>query len=352
MVRVIYHGRRAATIENADLRVTVLAEGGHIAEIFDKAAGVNPLWTPPWPTIEPSTYVPADDAMYGGGSDARLLAGIMGHNVCLDIFGPPSTLEAAQGLTAHGEGSVVPYELTAAGEHLVARASFPIAGMSFERQVLLRGRALQIRETLANRSATDRLIGWTQHVTLGPPFLARGTTQFRASAGRSKSFEAAFGADDYLAPGAEFEWPMAPASDGTTVDLRVFSRSPRSSAYTAHLMSNTATAFFIAFSPAFELALSYVWKRSDFPWMGIWEENHSRTDTPWNGRTMTRGMEFGLSPIPETREAMVQRGSLFGVPTCRRIASGESIAVEYYAVTQRATAIPELPAGVSSPPPI
>ena len=47
---------------------------------------------------------------------------------------------------------------------------------------------------------------------------------------------------------------------------------------------------------------------------------------------MTRGMEFGVSPMPETRDAMVQRGTLFGVPTFRRIASGESIAVEYYAM--------------------
>jgi hypothetical protein len=63
---------------------------------------------------------------------------------------------------------------------------------------------------------------------------------------------------------------------------------------------------------------------------------------PWNGRTMARGMEFGVSPIPETRDAMVARGTLFGVPTFRRIAAGESITVEYYAVLQRATAIPDL----------
>jgi hypothetical protein len=97
----------------------------------------------------------------------------------------------------------------------------------------------------------------------------------------------------------------------------------------------------VAFSPSLRLALSYVWKASDFPWMGIWEENHSRTSLPWNGRTMTRGMEFGLSPIPETREAMVQRKSLFGVPAFRLMASGESITVEYYASLQRARMIPE-----------
>ena len=92
--------------------MTVLEEGGHIAEIFDKRSGVNPLWTPPWPSIEPSTYSPARHAEYGDGTDAMLLAGIMGHNLCVDIFGGPSDEEAAAGLTPHGEASVVRYELT------------------------------------------------------------------------------------------------------------------------------------------------------------------------------------------------------------------------------------------------
>src|SRR5688572_31270058 len=51
-----YRGRRASTIENDNLRVTMLEEGGHIAEIFDKASGMNPLWTPPWPSTEPSVF--------------------------------------------------------------------------------------------------------------------------------------------------------------------------------------------------------------------------------------------------------------------------------------------------------
>ena len=342
MTTALYRGRRAATIQNTDLRVTVLEEGGHIAEIFDKAAGVNPLWTPPWPTMEPSHFGFADMGTYGGGSDARLLAGIMGHNLCLDIFGPPSDQEAIAGLTAHGEGSVVPYELTAIGEQLTARAHLPIAGLDFERVIVLRKRALHVRETVTNRSGAERPIGWTQHVTLGPPFLERGKTQFRASATRSTVFATPFGADDYLERGAEFDWPIAPARDGGVRDLRVFADAKHSSAYTAHLMDPTSPlAYFAAFSPHFRLVFGCVWRRADFPWMGIWEENHSRVDPPWNGRTMTRAMEFGVSPIPETREAMVRPGSLFGVPTFRRIAPGESIAVEYYVFLQPAEVIPE-----------
>ena len=41
-----YKGRKVARIENTSLRVTVTVEGGHIAEIFHKQTGVNPLWEP------------------------------------------------------------------------------------------------------------------------------------------------------------------------------------------------------------------------------------------------------------------------------------------------------------------
>ena len=100
-----YRGRRAVAIENDMLRVTVLLEGGHIAEIFDKETGVNPLWSPPWAPVDPTTFEPARNPEFGTADDARLLAGIMGHNICLDIFGGASPEEFAAGITAHADCS-------------------------------------------------------------------------------------------------------------------------------------------------------------------------------------------------------------------------------------------------------
>ena len=80
-------------IENDALRVTVLEDGGHIAEVLHKNSGVSPLWIPHWPSIEPSQFDPARHPAFGDGADGRLLAGIMGHNLCLDIFGGPSQAE-------------------------------------------------------------------------------------------------------------------------------------------------------------------------------------------------------------------------------------------------------------------
>jgi hypothetical protein len=89
------------------------------------------------------------------------------------------------------------------------------------------------------------------------------------------------------------------------------------------------------------LAFGYVWRREDFPWMGIWEENFSRMQQPWAGQSLTRGMEFGVSPFAESRREMIDRGRLFGVPTYRWIPAASRVSVEYWCVSQTAGAIPE-----------
>jgi hypothetical protein len=339
---LMYRDRRAAVIENADLRVTVLEEGGHIAEIFDKRAGVSPLWTPPWPSIEPSTFDPREHTAYGPGDDARLLAGIMGHNLCLDIFGGPSPEEAAAGITPHGEASVARYELDVVGGVLTMRALLPLAMMTIQRRVELVERAVRIHEAVENLAGVDRPIGWTQHVTLGPPFLQKGRTEFRASARQSKVYASDFGVADYLRAGAEFTWPNGPRADGGTADLQRFTDAHASSGYTAHLMDPAREhAFFVAFSRASRLAFGYVWKRADFPWMGIWEENQSRVASPWNGHALALGMEFGVSPFPETRRQMVDRGSLFETPTYRWLPARGRAEAAYWAVTSSADRVPE-----------
>jgi hypothetical protein len=93
-------------------------------------------------------------------------------------------------------------------------------------------------------------------------------------------------------------------------------------------------AYFTAWSPETGVLFGYRWKRSDFPWLGIWEENHSRQEPPWNGQTLTRGMEFGVSPMPETRRRMIDRGALFGVPAYRWIPARKSVRVHYTAFTR------------------
>lgn len=345
MAETTYRNRRAVQIENERVRVTVLAEGGHIAEILDKATGVNPLWTPPWPSIEPSAYNAAKHLAYGSDAESKLLAGIMGHNLCLDIFGGVSAEEAAAGLTVHGEAPVAAYEVTASGASLKLRATFPHAQLAFTRGIALDVDKIAFDETVENLTAMDRPVGWTQHVTMGPPFIEVGRTKFEAPCTKSKVFEGEFAAGGYMKPAAEFDWPMVPTKAGGMVDLRTYIDAPVSGGYTAHLMDPARpVSYFSAWSPSHKLLFGYVWKQADFPWLGIWEENHSRTAIPWGGQTLTRGMEFGVSPMPETRRRMIDRGGMFGVPGYRWIPARSKVSVRYYAFIRRAEGIEAAPA--------
>jgi hypothetical protein len=126
--------------------------------------------------------------------------------------------------------------------------------------------------------------------------------------------------------------------------MRTFIDLPVSGAYSAHLMNPAREdSYFLAWNPKSKVLIGYDWKQTDFPWLGIWEENRSRRQAPWNGKAITRGMEFGVSPMPETRRAMIERGSLFGVPGFRWIPAKSKVRVQYRAFLTTADAIPEEP---------
>lgn len=305
-------------IENEFVRLTVMERGGHIAELLDKRTGVSPLWVPPW-ADEPSPD-------FGNNAETRLLDGIFGHNLCLDLFGPPSDAEAACGVVAHAEGGVEPYRFEACEAGLIARCTLRSSQLEFTRAIRLNGRRALIEEAVENLSVFDRPIAWTQHVTLGPPFLERGRTEFRIPATKSRA----------IGETEDFDWP-GPRK------LNTFTNEESSAGYTAHLMNPAQPqSYFIAWSPTAQVACAYVWERADFPWLGIWEENHSRPHSPWNGRTLTRGMEFGVSPFPETRRQMIERGTLFGAPCYRWIDARGRLTVRYYAAIAPASQLPAL----------
>ncbi|MEZ5398512.1 MAG: hypothetical protein R2729_02520 [Bryobacteraceae bacterium] len=344
MPAITYRNRKAHRIENEQIAVTVTQEGGHIASILHKASGVNPLWTPQWESIEPSSYDAAKHTGYGADAEAKLLAGIFGHNLCLDLFGGPSEEEAAAGITVHGESSVASYAISEQGGELVQQAEFPQARLGFERRIRLEADGvLAIREAVENLSALDRPSAWTQHVSLGAPFVEPGVTQFRAPGTKSKVLEVDFAdGKGHQKIGATFDWPLCPRKEGGAIDLRVYPGEKVSAGYTATLMDpHREQAFFVGWHPKWKLAFGYVWNRADFPWLGRWEENRSRTHAPWAGREITCGMEFGVSPMPETRRAMIERRELFGVPGYRWLPARKKVTVDYHAFVREATRVPE-----------
>ena len=192
-----------------------------------------------------------------------------------------------------------------------------------------RGSVLRVQGKRREPVGDDRPVGWTEHVTLGPPFLEKGVTEFRASATRSKVFEACLrsgrlprsGSGVRLAGGAaprrRHRGP-APLHRSRSVE-RLHGASDGSAA---------RAAYFVAFSPPPGWRSATSGGGRTFRGWASGKRTRSRLHPPWNGQAMTRGMEFGVSPFPESRREMIERGRLFDVPTFRWIPAATLVTVE------------------------
>lgn len=330
-----YHGRRAWTLRNDKIQVVITPGGGHIASITlrsGRGAGLNPLWLPPWQSVEPGAWK-KDPAAYGGKPAAQLLSSILGQNIALDFFGAPSNAEAAAGIPVHGEAASLNWTARqTSSDRITYTTTLPAAQMRVTRTVALKpgSSAVWITETVENLSALDRPFGWNQHPTLGPPFVTSGETYFDAPGTWSQVYPKEFSKGERLQRGAEFEWPNAVGKGGQSVDLRPFPVGKKNSDYTATLIDpKRKWAYFTATNAKKGLLVGYAWPRADWPWLANWEENHFRDGAPWRGKAVARGMEFGTTPWAESRRDAITLGKLHGVPVYRWISARAKQTLSY-----------------------
>jgi hypothetical protein len=297
---------------------------------------VNPLWRPQWSTIDPGQYKAGKHRrLYGPPPDGPLLAGIAGHSLSFDHFGPPSHEEIAAGLTTHGEAPALQWKLQkksgSSRPTLRYGQTLPKAQIDFSREIAVDRSTpvIYCEERAANLSAYDRPISWNEHVTFGPPFLQYGTTVFDMPATRAKVCPASYSSRNFLKVDAEFLWPNAPAKQGGTANLRT-TPDRRFEHYTAQLLDpKLEIAFISACNPAQRFLVVYAFRRADFPWVGNWEESKHQTKPPWKGRTFCRGIEFSTTPFSIPRRETVDHGRLFGEQTYRWLPAKSQVSVRF-----------------------
>lgn len=329
----VFNNRKGWAMENDVLSMFVMAGGGHIAQIkLHDRPEINPLWEPPWQTLEPWQYKKQDKAKYG----AKLLACISGHNLCLGAFGDPSPEEARAGLGGHGEAPVTRWRLvkkkiSTSGVSMTCACELPIAQMKFERTLSLRkgSHVAVIKEKTTNLARKDQPFTMCQHVTFGPPFLERGVTVFDMNAVKAQTFPGRFGEKQRLKQNASFQWPFAPGANGKKIDIRTLT-GKTSGDFTTQLIDPSADlAWFSALNPKLGILVAYTWNRQDYPWVGNWEENHSRKTNPWLGKTLARGMEFANTPFPTGLRAAVDMGRFQNQQSFAWLPALSSVSTEY-----------------------
>ncbi len=331
--RTSWKGRNCYVLGNSLVRLKILMGGGHVAEFRlnsqSGGAGVNPLWVPPWRTIEPYRYRgQIHSKEYGTSVEGKCLSGIAGHSLCLDYFGLPSQEEVKQGLSLHGEAPSAKWTkkgLSISGKRvrLSVAVELPLAGLNF-------GRAIEIRkgetvayfhEVVENARRMDHFFNWAQHVTLGPPFLSQKDAIITLSGSKAKSF--CHGYDEgkaLLASARIFRWPLAPLMQGGLVDLSHPFPTDGLGFVVAVLMDrNREFGFIAATNYKLGLVVAYCFKRRDFPWVTVWEENRAISAPPWKNRTRARGLEFSTTPFPTTRHEAFNLGECFGESTLTHV---------------------------------
>jgi len=325
--RVAWKEREGYAIENDRVRLVTLAGGGHIAEFrFREGLDVstlNPLWEPPWKAIEPYQYKEAiHGKKYGELTTGKLLSGVAGHSLCLDYFGAPSPEESRQGLSIHGEAPSSRWRATRIRTsprqaQLEMAVRLPAAGLRFARQISIRqGESVAyFRETVFNERKADHFFHWTQHVTLGPPFLHPKHSRTFIPGDKGRTFPHGYEGKELLQSSRDFRWPLAPGVSGEKINLsQPFIKSGRGFVATVLLKPDREVQSIAALNTRENLIMGYCFRRADFPWVAVWEENCARPDPPWNGKCQSRGLEFGSTPFPVGRREAFANGPLFGAP--------------------------------------
>ncbi len=264
-----------------------------------------------------------------------MLAGIAGHSLSFDHFGPPSKEETAAGLTTHGEAPSLKWNLLKQSDTPRATLRYGRtlrhAQIDFSRTVSVdrANPVIYCEEQATNLSVYDRPISWNEHVTFGPPFLQCGTTVFDMPATQAKVCSPGYSERIFLQPDAEFAWPDAPMKQGGTADLRT-TPDRRFGHYTAQLLDpNLEIAFVSACNPVQQFLIVYAFRRADFPWVGNWEERNNRTQPPWKGRTFCRGIEYSTTPFSIPRRETIDQGLLFGERTYRWLPAKSRVNVRF-----------------------
>ncbi|MGE5111489.1 MAG: hypothetical protein ACM3JB_11565 [Acidobacteriaceae bacterium] len=335
--KIRWKSRPAVALSNGKVELITLVGGGHIASFRFAGRGPNLLFEAPWTTVDPAAH---RETQAAGKTTAtglgRYLSGFTGHALALGYYGPPSKAAAREGLSYHGEAACSLWRIVKATGGNTARVAMdvhlPVSGLRFSREIELRPAEpfARIREIVTNERNSENFFQWMECATFGEPLLAPKVSIVSFPGFRGHTSESSFDGHDLLAKNQQFRWPIAASVHGGSCDLRQAFHQDGRGYEAAVLLDTTRDRGFIAvFNPELRIAAGYTFPRDIFPWVALWEENRTKTSSPWNGTTRARGIEFGTSPFPTGLARTIFDGPLFESRTLICLDAGESVTAEY-----------------------
>ena len=301
-----FDGRPAIVLRNNKIELTILIRGATLANLVlrDDAERLSPFWN-------------MDRAQRAAGSPPARPGGSLGHFLCLDGFGAPSEEERTAGMPFHGEASGRQFEAveeSASGSgasNVKLKARLPLAQEDITRTVsLIDGEGVAFVNTeVENLLAIDHPLSWAEHATTGPPFLSPGNTIIDIPGTKCRVRPEKAGSTGKLAYEKDFVWPLAPLTQGGSVDLTTVPANGTSLDLATCLIDPARTYGYVTvLRPDKHLIFGYVFRREEFPWLMSWM-NYS------GDARAARGVEFSTQPFDVSHRETVDAHEMFGAPT-------------------------------------
>jgi hypothetical protein len=242
----------------------------------------------------------------------------IGHFLALDGFGAPSDQERAAGMPFHGEASkqvvkVIASQTSGSVRSLILQTALPLGQETLTRTIeMVQGEnVVYVSSELESGLAVDRPVSWSEHATIGPPFLEKGKTvvDMPALNCRVRPFKPG-PIPGRLTYGGDFQWPLAPTKDNGRADLRLVPADNYLDLASCQMDPKRKLAFVTALHLDKHLLFGYVFRQQDYPWLMSW------MNYTGDGRA-ARGMEFSTQPFDVSHQETVAMSPLFGTPTFR-----------------------------------
>lgn len=305
-----YRGLKTVVLENEHLRVVILADkGADVASLVHKPTDTEFLFRSPWGVRNPKNFVPTD----GSGVSTFLDYYEGGWQTALPNFGFVAEHHGAS-FGLHGEASTLPWDariLEEGPEHAavefrvrLARSPFVITKVF---SLASDSHTLALNETVENVGREAMELSYGQHMAYGAPFLSPDCV-IDLPGGTVLGQPEIFHECNRLSPGFESKWPMAPARNGETVDLR---RIPPKDAgyYDMAYIAEMPEGWYAITNQASGLGLAVRYPVETFRYLWYWQMFGGGLGYPWWGQTYNIGLEPATSWPNDGLEGQRANGS-------------------------------------------
>jgi hypothetical protein len=276
-------GWRALTMENEDIRVTVLPDkGAELHALVHAPSNTGMLFEAPW-----GLPAPGAPRLPGSGDEPFMWHYAGGWQELFPSAGDACTYQG-RSIPLHGEVAASRWQVVAVENEpdtvaLTVAVTCRQTPFRLERRMRIeRGSPrLVLDESVTNLSPEVAEFVWGHHAALGPPFLEAGC-RLELPASRIVTLPVPFEETARLEPGQAATWPLAERRGGGTVDLRQIPGADERS-HDDIYVTGLREGWLAVENPRLGLVFRLDFDHTLFRWVTVWQAFGGADEPPLTG---------------------------------------------------------------------